>query len=166
VFEFGAGFSTIWYGQHARSVISVEHDAAWFRRLVDIVPGNVELSLRDARMDEVGNIQSEPDVSAYASSIRRYASSTFDVVVVDGMERLTCTTVALPMLKNDGLLILDNSDRPVYRPIIEHLTKHGLGRIDFYGFPPGLGVPGCTSVFAWSFERWLSSVSTIRTWGL
>lgn len=166
VFEFGAGFSTLWYGQRTRTVVSVEHDPAWFRRLANTLPNNVDLRLCDAHADEIGELEPKNVVSNYAASIQLYPTDSFDVIVIDGMERLTCTMVALPRLKEEGLLIFDNSDRPVYRPAIEHLTKQGLGRIDFHGFSPGLGIPGCTSVFARSFERWLGPTSAIRTWGL
>jgi hypothetical protein len=105
-------------------------------------------------------------VSAYVGAIKRYPARFFDVVVVDGMERLTCVRSALPHLKDDGLLILDNSDRPDYRPAFEYLADQGMGRIDFFGFAPGMDLPACTSVFARAFGRWVTVGPTIRTWGV
>jgi predicted O-methyltransferase YrrM len=166
VFEFGAGSSTLWYGQRVARVIAVEHDPAWFSRLADVAPTNVELELRQAASDEVWKLEPESAVSAYVGVIERFPARFFDVVVVDGMERLTCVRSALPHLKDDGLLILDNSDRPAYRPAVEYLADQGMGRIDFFGFTPGLGVPSCTSVFAQAFGRWVTVGSTIRTWGV
>jgi precorrin-6B methylase 2 len=166
VFEFGAGSSTLWYSQRTTRVIAVEHDQAWFERLVVETPRNAEVQLRNAHQDEVGELRTKSDLSEYVSSINVYPPNSFDIVVVDGMERLTCIGVAVSRLKEDGLLILDNSDRPVFHPAIEQLARDGLGRIDFHGFPPGAGIPGCTSVFARFFERWLSPASVIRTWGL
>jgi hypothetical protein len=162
IFEFGAGSSTLWYGQRVARVIAVEHDPAWFSRLANLAPTNVELELRQAAPDEIGKLESESAVSAYVGVIECSPARFFDVVVVDGMERLTCARSALPHLKDDGLLILDNSDRPV----VEYLADQGMGRIDFFGFAPGVGVPTCTSVFAQAFGRWVTVGSTIRTWGI
>ena len=33
VFEFGAGYSTVWYGQHTKEVIAVEHNSAWLHEV-------------------------------------------------------------------------------------------------------------------------------------
>jgi predicted O-methyltransferase YrrM len=166
VFEFGAGSSTLWYGQRVAKVITVEHDAVWFSRLAEVAPSNVELELRSAAPDEVGTLEPESTVSEYVGVIERYRARFFDVVVVDGVERLTCIRSALPHLKEDGLLVVDNSDRPAYRPAVDYLADQGMGRIDFFGFAPGSGLPGCTSVFAHAFDRWVTVGSTIRTWGV
>jgi hypothetical protein len=166
VFEFGAGSSTLWYGQMVATVHAVEHDPAWFSRLAEVAPSNVELKLRQPAPDEVGTLEPESTVSEYVRVIERYPARFFDVVAVDGVERLTCIRSALPHLKDDGLLILDNSDRPAYRPAVEYLADQGMGRIDFFGFAPGSGLPACTSVFAQAFGRWVTVGSTIRTWGV
>jgi predicted O-methyltransferase YrrM len=166
VFEFGAGSSTLWYGQRVAKVIAVEHDPAWFSRLANVAPANVELELCQPAPEEVEKLEPGSAVSAYVGVIKRYRARFFDVVVVDGMERLTCVRSALPHLKDDGLLILDNSDRPDYRPAIDYLADQGMGRIDFFGFAPGMGVPACTSVFAQAFGRWVTVGPTIRTWGV
>lgn len=166
VFEYGAGSSTLWYAARVDRVVSVEHDRVWYTRLVGSLPGNVELYLRHPHLDEVDQASPTATSSPYVNCIRSYPPASFDVIVVDGVQRPTCSGVAVRHLKEDGLLILDNSDRPVYRSAIEQLADHGLGRIDFYGFAPGSGILGCTSVFARSFRRWVTARSAIRTWGL
>ena len=123
------------------------------------------LHLRRAR--STGGDDPDPaGPSPYVGCIDRYPAGSFDVVVVDGVERPACGAAAIARLKPDGLLVLDNSDRPAYRGAIELLTERGYGRIDFFGFAPGSGVSGCTSVFARSFDRWVSASSVLRTWGL
>jgi hypothetical protein len=164
VFEFGAGWSTLWYAARVRRVVSVEHDEVWHARLMEAVSPNVELHLRP--WAEGDDARAQGDSSPYVRSIEQYPIGTFDVVAVDGVERPACSSAALAYLKPDGLLILDNSDRPAYRSAIELLRERGYGRIDFYGFAPGSGLSGCTSVFARSFDRWVSTDSVLRTWGL
>jgi len=165
VFEFGAGWSTLWYAARVRRVVTVEHDEVWHARLAGAVPENVELHLRRARADG-GDAVDGAVPSPYVRCIDRYPSDSFDIVAVDGVERPACSTAALPFLKPEGLLILDNSERPEYRSTVERLAERRYGRIDFHGFAPGSGVPGCTSVFSRSFDRWISASPALQTWGL
>ena len=151
VFEFGGGYSTIWYGEHAGEVVTVEHDKGWLDQLRTIVGGNVTLLHRDAPGDDAN---SEGD-SPYYSVIEEYASKSFDIIVIDGMERVRCAPAAPSHLRDDGIIIFDNSDRPTFRPGIDHLHSQGFGRIDFYGFVATVGVRACTSVFSKRFDtRW------------
>src|ERR1700730_5908767 len=46
VFEFGAGYSTVWYGQHAKEVIAVEHNSRWLHEVQKMVGSNVTLLWR------------------------------------------------------------------------------------------------------------------------
>jgi hypothetical protein len=163
VFEYGGGWSTLWYADRVRRVASVEHDEGWHTALTARIPENVELHFRRPGPEDEEPGQAEP--SPYVSCIQQYPAGSFDVVVVDGVERTACTRSAVNYLKPDGLLILDNSDRPAYRGAIELLAGHGFGRIDFYGNAPGSGLSGCTSVFALSFDRWVKASSVLRTWG-
>jgi len=43
VLEFGGGQSTLWWSARARSVLTIEEDAAWFARLQSQVGANVSL---------------------------------------------------------------------------------------------------------------------------
>jgi len=115
------------------------------------VGDNVALLHRSAAQDEPS---AESD-SLYSATIKQYAPKTFDIVVIDGRERVRCAHAAPSRLRDDGIIIFDNSDRPAYRPAIDYLHSLGLGRIDFCGFYPRLGIPGCTSVFSKQFNtRW------------
>ena len=163
VFEYGGGWSTLWFADRVDRVASVDHDESWHAALSARIPENVELHFRRPLPDDDEPDQAEP--SPYVTCIEQYPVGSFDVVVVDGVERAACTRSAVDHLRPDGLLILDNSDRAEYRGAIEHLAEHGFGRIDFYGFAPGSGMSGCTSVFALSFDRWVKAGSVLRTWG-
>ena len=163
VFEYGGGWSTLWYAARVQRVASVEHDEGWHAVLTARVPPNVELHFRRPRPDGEESDHAEP--SPYVNCIQQYPAGSFDIVVVDGVERTACTRSAVDHLRPDGLLILDNSDRPEYRSAVEYLADNGFGRIDFYGFAPGSGLSGCTSVFAFSFDRWVKAGSVLRSWG-
>jgi predicted O-methyltransferase YrrM len=50
----------------------------------------------------------------YVKSIDTFENETFDMVVVDGRARPSCIKRAIPKIKSQGLLVLDNSDRKYY----------------------------------------------------
>lgn len=150
VFEFGAGYSTVWFGQHAKEVITVEHDREWLEKVRDMVDGNVTLLHRTTPGSEA-NVEGD---SPYFSSLLTYAPKSFDVVVVDGMERVQCAYAASSRVCDDGIIIFDNSEREPFRAGIEYLHKQGFGRIDFYGFISQVGTRNCTSIFSRFGTRW------------
>ncbi|MFA7473850.1 MAG: FkbM family methyltransferase, partial [Spirosomataceae bacterium] len=71
----------------------------------------------------------------------------FNIVVVDGRNRVKCTLFAVNYLTPDGVIILDNSDRAHYLPAKEKLKKLGFRRLDFTGMTPIVGITTTTSVF-------------------
>lgn len=75
VFEFGAGHSSVWYGQHAARVVSVDDSAAWLEKVRPLVGKNVELL---HRVSKTGTDLSEEGDSTYAGTIAEYppAAST------------------------------------------------------------------------------------------
>ncbi|MBA2526457.1 MAG: class I SAM-dependent methyltransferase [Pyrinomonadaceae bacterium] len=135
VLEFGAGQSTIWWGERAKRVVSFESDKAWHRFLEKQVPGNVSLILVESQLSAVDSIVGE----------------TFDVIVIDGLERYECASKALEFYKANGVIVLDNSDalwgREGEYPIIDLFRSNDFARIDFYGYSPGVILPACTSLF-------------------
>jgi protein-L-isoaspartate O-methyltransferase len=150
VFEFGAGYSTVWYGKRVRQVVSVEHDPRWLDQVRALAGSNVTLLLRSTRGTEV----TVEGSSTYYGALDEYPPKCFDVIVVDGMERVKCASAAFSRLCDDGIIIFDNSDRPSFRPGIDCLHEQGFGRIDFYGFVAQSGARMCTSIFSRYFAKW------------
>ena len=150
VFEFGAGYSTAWYGQHAKEVIAVEHNSRWLHEVQTMVGSNVTLLFRTT----LGTDATVEDESPYYSALHEYPPKSFDIVVIDGMERVQCAYAAPSRLRDDGIIVFDNSDRIPYRPGIDYLHKQGFGRIDFYGIAAQMGTCGCTSIFSMFGTRW------------
>lgn len=134
VFEFGSGSSTLWWARRVRRVISCEHDRAWFERTRAIVPLHVEIS--HVALEE----------QQYSREVLKY-QNMFDIVVIDGRDRVNCARNTLPALKSDGVILWDNSDRDEYRPGYEFLEQHGFRRIDFTGMGPMNDYQWSTSIF-------------------
>ena len=71
----------------------------------------------------------------------------FDIVVIDGRDRINCAKNCLRSLKRDGVIIWDNSDRAYYEEGYSYLLQNGYKRIDFEGMGP-VGVDAwSTSIF-------------------
>jgi hypothetical protein len=138
VFEYGSGFSTLFWGTRARRVVSVEDEEDWYGILRPQLPANCEYHL-------------ETDLARYVDVIRR-DDELFDVIVVDGPARghtrLKCCQAALEHLPPGGLIILDNSDWLPESTTV--LREHGLIQVDMAGFVPINAKTQTTSLF---FDR-------------
>ncbi|MFI7433218.1 hypothetical protein [Micromonospora haikouensis] len=149
VFEYGSGSSTSWFARPGRvgEIVSVEHDAAWFAQLPQPANGEIRhVPCADGWWD--GSADS-PYVTAIADG------APWDVVVIDGASRTVCARVAPKYLAPSGLVVLDDTDLATTDPAAAELAAHGLGRLDLWGFKPGVQRMTCTSVFSWDFNHWL-----------
>lgn len=135
VFEFGGGASTLWLVDQGCDVHTVEHDIEWHRQLVERVRGRAEVDL----------IPPADSYDAYVNSISSQPDGTFDLVIVDGRERVRCGLAAMSKVKQGGMLLLDDSDRDCYRPLHESLAIW-LGT-HLRGLKPGDWEPSQTSVW-------------------
>ncbi len=137
VFEFGGGGSTAWFADRVGEVVTVEHEAAWFAMLRE-------------RMGPLPNVSvsycsSADSYSQYVASIDDYPDDSFDVIVVDGRERVRCFSHAIPKLRPGGWLLIDDVERQRYSPV--------FGMVDWprrviRGFAPCKPTLAHTAVFA------------------
>ncbi|UCD63926.1 MAG: FkbM family methyltransferase [Candidatus Zixiibacteriota bacterium] len=135
VFEFGSGGSTLWWSQRVARVVSCEHDSRWYELMKPRLSPEVEYLYYDL----------EPG-GDYSKAVCRY-SREFDIILIDGRDRVNCAINSLPALKPAGVIIWDNSDRERYRQGCDHLAACGFKRLDFGGFGPISASRSCTSVF-------------------
>jgi len=135
VFEYGSGGSTIWWANRVREVISVEHDQEWFERVREDLSSRATICQIDL---EYGG--------AYAKEIQKY-QSRFDIVVVDGRDRVNCLKNCISALKCSGVVILDNSDRPEYAEGFNFMRTNGFRHIEFVGLSPIVNIKTETSIF-------------------
>jgi len=123
VFEFGCGFGTLWWAARVREVIACEHDAAWRDRIARLAPANATIL----------HVPLEYD-GAYAQTA--VGRGPFDLVVVDGRDRVNSATASVGALAPGGVILWDNSERENYAPGLERLAALGFRRVDFEGLAP------------------------------
>lgn len=132
VFEYGAGASTLYFSRRVGRVSAVEHDAAFAAQLRPQLPAHVHLQVHAS--------------ADYITAVRQ-AGSAPHLVVVDGVERVACVQAAHSCLAPDGVLVLDDSERPEYAPARALMRAAGFRELDFWGLSPGRVEHRCTTLF-------------------
>jgi hypothetical protein len=162
VFEWGSGASTLYLARRVGELASVEHDPEWHRRIAAALEDH-DITRCHYVLVEPGPPGSgaRPDAGdPYVSTRRRYAGSSFeryvkaidgypdqhfDLVLVDGRQRVACGRRALPKIRPGGHLLLDNSERPEYEPLRRLLESYPVR--DFFGVGPYQAKPWRTTVW-------------------
>jgi precorrin-6B methylase 2 len=133
VFEYGSGASTLWWASHVRRVVACEHDPEWYRKVAAEALSNVTLILR-------------PIERGYADVVLEQ-SEPFDIVMIDGRDRVHCARNCVQALKPGGVIIWDNSDREKYVEGFRFLHEQGFRRLEFTGPIPTGNLKSETSIF-------------------
>ncbi|GAB6283366.1 MAG: hypothetical protein STSR0008_21310 [Ignavibacterium sp.] len=135
-FEYGAGNSTLFFASRVQQIFSIETSKDWYERIKKNLPHNAELFYWDPQIDK--NLYTE----IINSTNRKY-----DIIVVDANDRNECMINSYKYLNENGVIILDDSEREEYKEGINFILKEGFKKLDFWGFSPGLFYKKCTSIF-------------------
>ena len=135
LFEFGSGYSTFFYSELVKSVTSVEFDKEWLSTVEKNVPTNVKLVY-----------QKEDNDGDYCRVVRS-SGTEYDMIIVDGRDRLNCVRQSLQALSEKRVIILDDSHRNRYQVCIKEVKKSGFLTLDFEGLKPTGNEIDRTTVF-------------------
>jgi len=124
LFEYGSGGSTTFFADRVGAVVSVEHDHRWIDELAPTLESNVTMLHRP--LDEDGG---------YAASIDDQGE--FDVVLVDGRDRLHCLRRAIGAVGETGVIVVDDTERDRYSAAADEAVAAGFRRLDLVGLRPG-----------------------------
>lgn len=156
IFEYGGGGSTLFFIKRVHSVVTVEHDKEWFKKLEQLIqnknttnwtgffiePGKGDLinnpdAANPEHYSSLDKASNGSNYKNYAIAIDNYADSYFDLVLVDGRSRPSCIKHTLPKIRKGGFLILDNSDRAYYLVFFKELLEKNFNCIiDDFGPSP------------------------------
>lgn len=135
IFEYGSGNSTIYYSKRVNSVTAIEHDKDWYKKIKVNLQSNVNLVYK--RLEYNGE---------YCRAIEEF-DKKFDIVIVDGRDRVNCVKNSVARIKENGVIILDDSERKEYLDGQLFLMNNGFNMIEFWGIAPGIFYNKCTTVF-------------------
>jgi len=135
LFEYGSGYSTLFFADRVKRVVSAEHDNAWYETIRHMVGPNVELLYQPLEED-----------GEYCRLINR-RNDRFDVIVVDGRDRVRCAINGYQSLSASGVVILDDSEKDKYAEAGRFYADKGFKRLDFAGLKFSGFSSAHTSVF-------------------
>lgn len=105
VFEYGVGYSTLWYRSRGALTAGVDSNHEWANMVG--VPFTIE---RDKYIHEAY------DYTYCPRKINQEYVRVFDIISIDGIYRDECTEHALLALRPGGMLIIDNWMQPSVEP--------------------------------------------------
>lgn len=121
LFEYGSGYSTYFYAGKVNNVVSVEYDQRWHEFVKSNAPSNVTV------------IYQQQDNDGDYCRVINTLDSEFDVVVVDGRDRINCVKQSLPKLSAKGVILLDDSQREKYEEAITYATDRHFRALNIEG---------------------------------
>ncbi len=130
--EFGSVNSTLFFANMIQSVHSLEHDKSWFDFISNTASKNAQIEYI-----EYNN----------SNYVFPQFTTKYDLILVDGRDRVSCIKKSIDLLNNDGVIILDDSEREEYKEGVDFLLKKGFRSIEFWGISPGLFYKKCTSIY-------------------
>ncbi len=93
VFEYGCGYSSIWWRANSRFVYSVDHDETWGYAM--------GACCRSGKLEYITHIEG-------TVQLWKEEPSPYDCIVVDGEYRDECVNFCRQFLKSGGYMIVDN----------------------------------------------------------
>lgn len=119
VFEWGAGGSTLWFGLKGARVRTVEHAQEWHDAvLTELRPLNLPVKL-------LFRLLEPPTCTSYVNAVLE-TPQTYDLVFVDGRQRVQCFRTAIDRVNSDGYILLHDSERGNYAECRNIAAEHGF----------------------------------------
>ncbi len=137
ILEFGSGNSTLYWSKRVKTVESIEHDPNWYEKVKSMnLPKNANVSLKKVAED-----------GDYTKFSKTPYTPNFSIILVDGVERVSCLKNNYTLLEDNGVIVLDDSERKDYLTGINFLISKGFKKLDFWGLAPGVLNHKSTSIF-------------------
>jgi len=121
VLEYGSGHSTIQIGNACKTIISVEHQLAWFNRIKTLVSDNCTLIFKQPNLpySEGAHCGTYEEFKDYVEAPLTYAP--FDVILIDGRARVACSSICNKLGHKDTIVFIHDFDRIEYQTALEYL---------------------------------------------
>jgi len=116
ILEFGSGNSTIYFSKLTNNLISIEHNKDWYNKIKPKLENDVTYILKSIdyisrpprnktfyNCDTIEQLLGQPVPDEY-----------FDIIIIDGIDRVNCAYGSIDKLKKNGILVLDDSNRIEY----------------------------------------------------
>ncbi len=136
IFEYGSGYSTLFFAKYCNSVISSETREKWRDLITNLASEN---GLENININLIQKHEFVQSISLH--------SRKFDIIIVDSEFRNDCIAISTDFITDDGIVILDNSDRQELYKSFEYMESMGFKNIEFMGIKPNSDMPSRTTIF-------------------
>ena len=136
-FEWGSGYSTIFFAKYIKEITTIENNLEWYNNLQKM-------------FEEVSNIELHhvPYGQGYVDKIDDLSEDVkYGLIIVDGFFRVDCAKKAIEYLSEDGVLLLDDSNRERYKDIFTYYNNNGFKELTFSGLKPSNIQLNTTTIF-------------------
>lgn len=137
--EIGGGNSTLFLSKLVKKLVTIEHNLEWSKT----IQTNMKNSTTDWTLHvvEPGWEQSHPFQPAEEGQFDEYVNfisilddNQFDVILVDGRDRVRCSVESIPKLKKEGVLLVhDFWNRKKYHVLLENKELELIEDSNSYG---------------------------------
>ncbi len=127
ILEFGSGYSSIFFCERGAKVYAVERDPEWKEKINSHFSNSNKniIYVDDDKLDEISKV-------------------IFDIIFIDDNVREQRLSYAIKNLKEEGMIIFDNSER--YPELMNETNKQGFLIFNFWGNCADTHKQICTSV--------------------
>lgn len=138
ILEYGSGASTLFFLKNNVShLISIESNQFWYDFLANKIATIYSSKQKsDHVFIMVNNAINDESYEKLAKNLSKNYGK-FDVVIIDSLKRYKCAINSILAIKDDGIIILDDSERDNYNKIFSFLKERGFASIDFPGYAAG-----------------------------
>ena len=121
LFEFGSGFSTFYFSEKINRVTSVEYDRKWYDKVRVRAGLNAKI------------IFQAEDVDGDYCRVVRMEKECYDVIIIDGRDRVNCFKQSISSLSTRGIIVLDDSHRDKYSQVFAIARESGFKSLNIEG---------------------------------
>lgn len=121
LFEYGSGYSTLFFAERVKFVRTIEYDEKWFELINQKLPENTEIHY----------VKNDVD-GKYCRAIGM-TEEKYDVIVIDGRDRVNCLIQGIDRLNESGVIIFDDSQREKYLEAFHYARSKGFKVLDIEG---------------------------------
>jgi hypothetical protein len=125
IFEYGSGYSTLYFSKKFAHITSVDNDLQWHNKILSLTTGSTNCK-----------IIFSADEQTYVDSIEGEATMKYDFILIDGRWRNKCVYKAVNYIKSKGVIMLDDVEREYYSTAVTFLKNQQFIPIPLIGMSP------------------------------